>query len=102
MYDHFNAHRKVGLSQSAVDKRVGPAGLSGPIDHFAVVPFDVDVHPPVRIDPFHFGHHAPQRDRLSAVELGGEGVMGEGRSEADGHRKQDEETQHSSFHRCIV
>jgi hypothetical protein len=79
-------------------QRVRRAALDGPMRGGAAGFRDVDVEVDVRVRPFHPGDGALQGDRLLAIVLRGEGMMGRDRQaggqDADGHQQSRDPTFH--------
>src|SRR5688500_15132306 len=63
----FDASREIGLPQAAAQQLRRTAGLNRPVHHRAVRLLDVDVDPPVRVDPVGPGQQATQLDWLVDV-----------------------------------
>src|SRR5262249_13751769 len=79
-----DGHDVTGAQRVAVPTRahepVRRPELEVPIDDVALLVLDVDIDSRVRIGPLELGDRAGERDRLVAVVLGGERMVGKSRS----------------------
>ena len=73
---YFGAGQQRLFRPAAAEQRVGSRGFDHPARHLAVVAFDVDVDPGVRIDPFHLRDRSLELDRLVRIKFRGECVVG--------------------------
>jgi len=63
IHQDFGSDLQRILCEATSKQSVRRAGFDHPTGHLAVVVFHVDMHPGVRIDPFHLGDRTPQLER---------------------------------------